>query len=115
MLGIKDVTLLCYPPGTAVEVPAGQERQWPRGRLVQTSPGSILGLQSHKTFGMQLADAQLGEIRAEKQGSVSLCQCIPLGEMQPLFLWFSLKVQLWRENWLVREGSLLLDITSAGN
>lgn len=113
MLGIKDVNLLCYPPGTAVEVPAGQEWPWPRGRLVQTCPGSILGLESHRTFGMQLADAQLSGIRAEKQGYVSLCQCIPMGEMQLLFLWFSAKVQLWRENQLVREGSLLFDTTSA--
>lgn len=64
---------------------------------------------------MQLADAQLGGIRAEKQGSVSLCQCIPKGEMQPLFLWFSAKVQLWKENQLVREGSLVLDTTNAVN
>lgn len=32
-----------------------------------------------------------------------------MGEMQPLFLWFPVKVQLWRENQLAGEGSLLLD------
>lgn len=49
------------------------------------------------TSGMQPACASLGGVRAEKQGSVSLCT--PMGEMHPLFLQLSVKTQLRREKW----------------
>lgn len=86
---VVDVSLLCCTLG------------WPSTAVAtwQIHPGTILGLQSHMTSGMQPACVSLGGVRAKKQGSVSLYKCTPTGEMHPLFLQLSVKAQLRREKW----------------